>query len=101
MKETVLNVKNVMNNFQRSPTSKDILMEAKTWMVVTSILVMFAMIIFAQAGSYQNIFKSTQNMNAINVKKYLPASKVWKFILQTVLMILVKSAEKPFVTNQI
>ena len=69
MKEVVLNVKNVMNTFQRSPISTDILMEAKTGMAVISILVMFAMIIFAQAGSYQNICKSTKNMNAINAKK--------------------------------
>ena len=71
MKEVILNVENVMNTFQRSPISTDIQMEAKTGIAVISILVMFAMIIFAQAGSYQNICKSTKNMNAINVKTRL------------------------------
>ena len=100
MKEVILNVENVMNTFQRSPISTDIQMEAKTGIAVISILVMFAMIIFAQAGSYQNICKSTKNMNAINVKKYLPVSKVWKLILPTVLKILVQSVGKRFVTSQ-
>ena len=97
---SVLNVENVMNTFQRSPISTDIFMEAKTGMAVISILVMFVMIIFAQAGNYQNICQFTKNMNAINVKKYLPVSKVWKLILPTVLKILVQSVGKRFVTSQ-
>ena len=101
MKEVVLNVKNVMNNFQRNQISTDILMDAKTRMAVISTLVIFAMMIFAQVGSYQSISNPTQNMNAMNVKKYLPASKIWKLILKTVLKSLVQSVVKHFVTDQI
>ena len=93
--------KNVMNNFQRNQISTDILMDAKTRTAVISTLVIFAMMIFAQVGSYQSISNPTQNMNAMNVKKYLPASKIWKLILKTVLKSLVQSVVKHFVTDQI
>ena len=96
-----MNVKYVMNNFPSNPISTDTLMAAKTVMAVINILVMFARIIFAQAGSYQSTSKPTQNMNAINVRKCLPANKIWKLMLETKLKILVESVIKHFVTDQI